>query len=128
MPLDGTLKNSKLIPGKVFPVNQDSLKKITNLYIKNQRLVNVFNNPISPFILILVAALNVSSITTSWQSKLENNEKLIMLSKGEEMGQFNLGSTILLLFPETSQLQWFDTLKVGGNLKMGEIIAQISKY
>ena len=128
MPLDGTLKNSKLIPGKIFPVNQNSLKKITNLYIKNQRLINVFDNPISPFILILVAALNVSSITTSWQSRLENNEKLIMLSKGEEMGQFNLGSTVLLLFPETSQLQWFDTLKVGDNLKMGEIIAQISKY
>jgi phosphatidylserine decarboxylase len=128
MPLDGTLINSKLIPGKVFPVNQDSLKKITNLYIKNQRLVNVFNSPISPFILILVAALNVSSITTAWQSKLENNEKLIMLSKGEEMGQFNLGSTVLLLFPETSEIQWFDTLKVGGNLRMGEIIAQISNH
>ena len=128
MPLDGTLKNSELIPGKIFPVNQNSLKKITNLYIKNQRLINVFDNPISPFILILVAALNVSSITTAWQSKLENNEKLIMLSKGEEMGQFNLGSTVLLLFPETSEIQWFDTLKVGGNLRMGEIIAQISNH
>jgi len=126
MPLDGTLKNSKLIPGKIFPVNQNSLKKITNLYIKNQRLINVFDNPISPFILILVAALNVSSITTSWQSRLGNNEKLI--SKGEEMGRFNLGSTVLLLFPETSQLQWLDTLKVGENLKMGEIIAKISNY
>ena len=91
-------------------------------------MVNVFNNQISPFILILVAALNVSSITTAWQFKLENNEKLIMLSKGEEMGQFNLGSTVLLLFPETSEIQWFDTLKVGGNLRMGEIIAQISNH
>ena len=126
MPLDGTLKNSELIPGKIFPVNQNSLKKITNLYIKNQRLINVFDNPISPFILILVAALNVSSIATSWQSRLENNEKLIMLSKGGEMGRFNLGSTVLLLFPETSEMQWFDTLKVGGNLRMGEIIARIS--
>ena len=125
MPLDGTLKNSKLIPGKIFPVNQNSLKKITNLYIKNQRLINVFDNPISPFILILVAALNVSSITTSWQSRLENNEKLIMLPKGEEMGQFNLGSTVLLLFPETSQLQWSNNIEVDGNLKMGEIIAEI---
>jgi hypothetical protein len=44
------------------------------------------------------------------------------------MGQFNLGSTVLLLFPETSQLQWFDTLKVGDNLKMGEIIAQITNH
>ena len=128
MPLDGTLKNSELIPGKIFSVNQDSVNKIPNLYIKNQRLVNVFNNQISPFILILVAALNVSSITTAWQFKLENNEKLIMLSKGEEMGQFNLGSTVLLLFPETSEIQWFDTLKVGGNLRMGEIIGRISNH
>ena len=51
-----------------------------------------------------------------------------MLSKGEEMGQFNLGSTVLLLFPETSEIQWFDTLKVGGNLRMGEIIARISNH
>ena len=77
--------------------------------------------------MILVAALNVSSITTVWQSKQENNKKL-MLSKGEEMGQFNLGSTVLLLFPETSEIQWFDTLKVGGNLRMGEIIARISNH
>ena len=128
MPLDGTLKNSELIPGKIFSVNQDSVNKIPNLYIKNQRLVNVFNNQISPFILILVAALNVSSITTAWQSKLEKEEKPIMLSKGEEMGQFNLGSTVLLLFTETSQLQWFDTLKVGEKLKMGEIIAQFPNH
>ena len=128
MPLDGKLKNSELIPGKIFSVNQNSVKKIPNLYIKNQRLVNVFNNQSSPFILILVAALNVSSITTAWQSKLKKEVKPIMLSKGEEMGQFNLGSTVLLLFTETSQLQWFDTLKVGEKLKMGEIIAQIPNH
>ena len=128
MPLDGTLKNSELIPGKIFSVNQDSVNKIPNLYIKNQRLVNVFNNQISPFILILVAALNVSSITTAWQSKLKKEVKPIMLSKGEEMGQFNLGSTVLLLFPETSEIQWFDTLKVGEKLKMGEIIAQFPNH
>jgi phosphatidylserine decarboxylase len=66
MPLDGTLKNSELIPGKIFSVNQNSVTKIPNLYIKNQRLMNVFESPISPFILILVAALNVSSISHSW--------------------------------------------------------------
>ena len=128
MPLDGTLKNSELIPGKIYPVNQHSVKIIPNLYIKNQRLVNVFNNQISPFILILVAALNVSSITTAWQFKLEKNEKPIILSKGEEMGHFNLGSTVLLLFPETSELQWFDNLKVGEKLKMGEMIAQFPNH
>ena len=126
MPLDGTLKNSELIPGKVFSVNQDSLKKRSNLYIKNQRLINVFNGPISPFILILVAALNVSSITTSWQSYLVENGVPIMLKKGAEMGRFNLGSTVLLLFPQVSQLKWLDSFEVGLSVKMGEMIAEIT--
>ena len=126
MPLDGTLKNSELVPGKVFSVNQDSLKKRSNLYIKNQRLINVFNGPISPFILILVAALNVSSITTSWQSYLVENGVPIMLKKGAEMGRFNLGSTVLLLFPQVSQLKWLDSFEVGLSVKMGEMIAEIT--
>ena len=126
MPLDGTLKNSELVPGKVFSVNQDSLKKRSSLYIKNQRLINVFNGPISPFILILVAALNVSSITTSWQSYLAENGVPIMLKRGAEMGRFNLGSTVLLLFPQVSQLQWLESFEVGLNVKMGEMIAEIT--
>ena len=125
MPLDGTLKNSELIPGKIFSVNQNSVKKVPNLYIKNQRLMNVFEGPISPFILILVAALNVSSITPSWQSGLGESEQPITISRGEEMGRFNLGSTVLLLFPESSQLQWSNNIGVDGNLKMGEIIAEV---
>jgi len=100
-------------------------KKIPNLYIKNQRLMNVFEGPISPFILILVAALNVSSIITSWQSGLGESKQPIAISRGEEMGRFNLGSTVLLLFPETSQLQWSNNIEVDANLKMGEIIAEI---
>jgi len=126
MPLDGTLDNSELIPGKIFSVNQDSLKKRSNLYIKNQRLINVFYGPISPFMLILVAALNVSSITTSWESYLAGNGVPIVLKKGSEMSRFNLGSTVLLLFPKASQLQWFDGFEVGLSVKMGEIIAEIT--
>ena len=125
IPLDGTIKNKQLIPGKIFSGNQKSVKKIPNLYIKNQRLMNVFGGPISPFILILVAALNVSSISPSWQAGLGESEQPIAISRGEEMGRFNLGSTVLLLFPETSQLQWSNNIGVDGNLKMGEIIAEI---
>ena len=126
MPLDGTLVNSELVPGKCFAVNQESIEKIPDLYIKNQRLINAFENQLSPFILILVAALNVSSITTVWKSEDLQAEEPLTLPKGEQMGQFNLGSTVILLVPKESQLIWSETIEIGTRVKVGQVIAQIN--
>ena len=126
MPLDGTLVNSEHIPGKCFAVHQESITKIPDLYIKNQRLINSFENQLSPFVLILVAALNVSSITTVWKSEDLQAEKPLTLPKGEQMGQFNLGSTVILLVPKESQLIWSETIEIGSHIKVGQVIAQIN--
>ncbi len=126
MPLDGTLVNSEHIPGKYYAVHQESIKEIPNLYIKNQRLINSFENQLSPFVLILVAALNVSSITTVWKSEDLQAENPLTIPKGEQMGQFNLGSTVILLVPKESQLIWSETMKTGTRVKVGQVIAQIN--
>jgi phosphatidylserine decarboxylase len=126
MPLDGTLVNSEHIPGKYYAVHQESIKEIPNLYIKNQRLINSFENQLSPFVLILVAALNVSSITTVWKSEDLQAEKPLTIPKGEQMGQFNLGSTVILLVPKESQLIWSETIEIGAHVKVGQVIAQIN--
>ena len=107
-------------------VNQESIEKIPDLYIKNQRLINAFENQLSPFILILVAALNVSSITTVWKSEDLQAEEPLTLPKGEQMGQFNLGSTVILLVPKESQLIWSETIEIGSHIKVGQVIAQIN--
>ena len=126
MPLDGTLVNSEHIPGKYYAVHQESIKEIPNLYIKNQRLINSFENQLSPFVLILVAALNVSSITTVWKSEDLKAEKPLTLPKGEQMGQFNLGSTVILLVPKKSQLIWSENIEIEAHIKVGQVIAQIN--
>ncbi len=126
MPLDGTLVNSEHVPGKCFAVHQESIEKIPDLYIKNQRLINSFENQLSPFVLILVAALNVSSITTVWKSEDLQAEKPLTLPKGEQMGQFNLGSTVILLVPKESQLIWSETIEIGAHVKVGQVVAQIN--
>ena len=126
MPLDGTLVNSEHIPGKCFAVHQESITKIPDLYIKNQRLINSFENQLSPFVLILVAALNVSSITTVWKSEDLQAENPLTILKGEQMGQFNLGSTVILLVPKESQLIWSETIEIGTRVKVGQVIAQIN--
>ena len=126
MPLDGTLVNSEHVPGKCFAVHQESITKIPDLYIKNQRLINSFENQLSPFVLILVAALNVSSITTVWKSEDLQAENPLTIPKGEQMGQFNLGSTVILLVPKESQLIWSETMKTGTRVKVGQVIAQIN--
>ena len=126
MPLDGTLVNSEHVPGKCFAVHQESITKIPDLYIKNQRLINSFENQLSPFVLILVAALNVSSITTVWKSEDLQAEKPLTIPKGEQMRQFNLGSTVILLVPKESQLIWSETMKTGTRVKVGQVIAQIN--
>ena len=126
MPLDGTLVNSEHIPGKCFAVHQESITKIPDLYIKNQRLINSFESQLSPFVLILVAALNVSSITTVWKSEDLQAENPLTILKGEQMGQFNLGSTVILLVPKESQLIWSETIKIGTRVKVGQVIAQIN--
>ena len=126
MPLDGTLVNSEHVPGKCFAVHQESITKIPDLYIKNQRLINSFENQLSPFVLILVAALNVSSITTVWKSEDLQAENPLTILKGEQMGQFNLGSTVILLVPKESQLIWSETMKTGTRVKVGQVIAQIN--
>jgi phosphatidylserine decarboxylase len=126
MPLDGTLVNSEHVPGKCFAVNQESIEKIPDLYIKNQRLINSFENQLSPFVLILVAALNVSSITTVWKSEDLQAENPLTILKGEQMGQFNLGSTVILLVPKESQLIWSETIEIGTRVKVGQVIAQIN--
>ena len=118
-PIKGDLKLANMVPGKMHRVDQNALSNIENLYIKNQRLITEFNDSLSDCIMIMVAARNVASMT---HKEINQN-----YAKGDEIGRFNLGSTVVVLLPNDVQAEWSHHVSIEKDVKMGEKIAQLSK-
>ena len=110
MPCDGTLTRMIYVPGALFSVNPVTARGVPNLFARNERVVCVFASPDhGPFVMVLVGATIVGSMATVWHGlvnpKRTNTvaewtypDETIALKKGEEMGRFLLGSTIIMLF------------------------------
>ena len=131
MPFDGKLERTIHIPGRLFSVATHAVKQIKNLYCKNERLVCNFKNLDSKFAVIFIAAINVSSIETSWRGEIsppypkktiatDYMKKKVMLSKGDEVGMFKSGSTVILLFDKKYKLA--ESLKKNKLIRVGEKI------
>lgn len=111
MPCDGRLVRMIYVPGDLFSVNPATARGVPNLFARNERVVCLFEGEFGPFILTLVGATIVGSIATVWHgvvnaSRYNNlrewhyNEQRVELKKGDEMGRFLLGSTVVMLFPQ----------------------------
>ena len=117
MPCDGRLMSMIHVPGDLFSVNPATARGVPNLFARNERVVCVFERvdrvSAAPelFALILVGATIVGSMATVWHGVINaprvkrvrewtyDNEP-VTLKKGDEMGRFLLGSTVVLLFPQ----------------------------
>jgi len=111
MPCDGRLTRMIYIPGELFSVNPLTARHVPGLFARNERVVCVFDTPHGPFINVLVGATIVGSVATVWHGVVNpprtrdirewNYEgQDIRLRKGQEMGRFLLGSTVVMLFPK----------------------------
>ena len=118
-PLEGNLEQAIMVPGEMNRVDLKALSDIESLYTKNQRLIAKFKGPDFDCILIMVAARNVASMTYEKKSEA--------FSKGDEFGRFNLGSTVVILLPNETEIEWAPNVSFGNNVKLGEKIAQLSK-
>ncbi|AIT08338.1 phosphatidylserine decarboxylase [Sphingomonas taxi] len=110
MPCDGTLLRMIYVPGTLFSVNPTTARGVPNLFARNERVVCVFDSPDhGPFVMVLVGATIVGSMATVWHgvvnprrahgaSQWDYAGRDIVLRKGEEMGRFLLGSTVVMLF------------------------------
>lgn len=130
MPLDGSLKSMKYIPGNLFSVNQRTVDDIDQVFARNERLVCYFDSDYGEIALVMVGAIFVGSMETSWEGQItppynksvktfEYDSRQIKLSKGEELGRFNMGSTVILLLPHNVSKMNFEfnkTLKMGQSL------------
>ncbi|BFU61016.1 MULTISPECIES: archaetidylserine decarboxylase [Rodentibacter] len=134
MPCDGTLRKMIYVPGELFSVNPFLAQHIPNLFARNERVICVFDTEFGTMVQILVGATITASIGTVWAGVINpprhdtvktwtyEGENAVKLMKGQEMGWFQLGSTVINLFQE-NQVRLADHLTVDEPVRMGEILA-----
>lgn len=132
MPCDGRLTRMIYVPGDLFSVNPVTARGVPGLFARNERVVCVFDTSHGPFVLTLVGATIVGSMATVWHGVVNPprtgevrewryEDQQISLRKGDEMGRFLLGSTVVMLFQKEAlefNPSWSPALPV----RMGEVM------
>lgn len=134
MPLDATLTAMHYVPGRLFSVAPHTVRTVPRLFARNERVVALFDSAAGKFAMVLVGAINVAAIETVWAGLVTppatnsinhidyDAEQRIMLAKGQEMGRFNMGSTVILLAQNGTS--WQPSLAEGSMVRMGELIGK----
>lgn len=134
MPCEGKLLKTIYIPGDLYSVNQTTAENIDQLFARNERLVAIFETPHGPMAMILVGAMIVAGIETVWDGQVAPVPKTpqhkhfasaaenVELEKGDEMGRFKLGSTVILLFGKDA-ISWQQEFTAGTTVQLGQRIA-----
>ena len=141
MPADGRLLRMIHVPGELFSVNPTTARGVPGLFARNERVVCVFESlhgtTRQSFVLVLVGATIVGSMATVWHGVVNaargaavrewhygEASKLVELKQGAEMGRFMLGSTVVMLFPE-SGLSFNPVWAPGREIRLGEAMADL---
>jgi phosphatidylserine decarboxylase len=136
MPCAGRLRRMIHVPGELFSVNPTTARGVPGLFARNERVVCVFDGETGPFVLTLVGATIVGSMATVWHGTVNPprpgavrewryDDQQITLQKGEEMGCFLLGSTVVMLFPRGA-LEFNPAWQPGKPLRMGEAMGNMT--
>lgn len=128
MPIAGKLCAAWYVPGRLFSVNAVTAASVPNLFARNERVVCIFEDGPAVFAMVLVGALFVGSMSTVWHGDVGRVRQELpashaSLGKGEEMGRFNMGSTVILLTPP-GFADWLPGLTAGSRIRMGEALAR----
>ncbi|MDI1261140.1 archaetidylserine decarboxylase [Aquabacterium sp.] len=133
MPCDGRLTRMIYVPGDLFSVNPATARGVPGLFARNERVVCVFETDHGPFVLTLVGATIVGSMATVWHGVVNPprskdvrewryTDQPILLKKGDEMGRFLLGSTVVMLFPK-GPLQFNPAWAAASAVRLGDVMA-----
>ncbi|MCR8923106.1 archaetidylserine decarboxylase [Dasania sp. GY-MA-18] len=141
MPMAGTLKSMTYVPGDLFSVNGTTADNVPRLFARNERAVCIFDTDIGPMAVVLVGAMIVAGIETTWAGQVAPIKRQIQthhyqqdgqaapqnirLEKGEEMGRFKLGSTAIVIFPK-GVMEWDDKFSADYPTVMGELFGEIT--
>jgi phosphatidylserine decarboxylase len=137
------LRDAWFVPGRLFSVNRTTADGVANLFARNERVNLLFEDggtgtPGLHHALLFIGALNVGSMDTIWHGEVAPRrprrlERLpiaptaggapFAAARGEEVGRFNMGSTVILLFPPDT-IEWRAGLASGQTVRMGETIGR----
>lgn len=131
MPIDARLRHMVSIPGRLFSVNFQTATQIPNLFAQNERLVCFFESSQGPLVMVLVGAMLVGSIETTWAGCIRSTQiqyftyaSPIDFKRGEEMGLFKMGSTVITLFSNPMNIDW-ETFSPKAELLIGQKIGTL---
>ncbi|MBI3714561.1 MAG: phosphatidylserine decarboxylase [Betaproteobacteria bacterium] len=130
MPCEGRLTRMIYVPGALFSVNPVTARGVPGVFARNERVVCVFDSAKGPFVLVLVGATVVGSMATVWHGVVNPprgrtvrewtySDRDVSLKRGDEMGRFLLGSTVVLLFPPQT-IAFNPVWSPAGAIRMGE--------
>ncbi len=135
MPLTGSLREMIHIPGRLFSVNPATVNSVPDLFARNERVACIFDTEAGPMALVLVGAIFVASIATVWHGTVtpptsknirawQYQNDTPILQRGEEMGRFLMGSTIIVLFGR-DKIAWDAGLAAGDQVRLRQKIGSI---
>jgi phosphatidylserine decarboxylase len=135
MPTNGTLQAVWYVPGRLFSVNNTAARLVREVFARNERLVLLFEGAAGPFAVIFVGALNVGSMATVWHGDVTPRRPRIptalplppqnerFRARGEEIGRFNMGSTVVLLFG-AGRVELED-IAPGATMRLGQCLGRV---
>ena len=134
-PCEASLREMIYVPGRLFSVNKQTSNQLPQLFVRNERVITLFTTPAGPMAVVLVGAMLVASMSTVWEGVITPShsrqirhwhytENAISLTKGGELGRFQLGSTVIVLF-SAKQMRWSDQLKLDKKVQFGECIGEM---
>lgn len=135
MPCSGRLLETVYVPGRLFSVAPHTVRAINRLFTRNERLVACFDTACGPMAVVMVGAIFVSCMETVWggivnphmgmdrQSRTFGGDGPV-LPAGAELGRFNMGSTVILLYGP-GQASWDEALTTGSAVRMGQQIGTL---
>ena len=132
IPLAGKLISTRYIPGELFSVNDQTAQALPGLFARNERLVCEFDSDeVGTFAIIFVGAMLVAGIETVWGGfeqpgpgavrETDFSDQSISFVKGDEIGRFKFGSTVIMLFQD-QKTRWTDNIEANATVCMGEKI------
>lgn len=135
MPIGGQLKKMIYVPGSLFSVNEAAVAGVPGLFARNERAVCLFETDIGPVAMIMVGAMIVASIHTTWHGQIapqrsrhltewNYQDQNIVLKRGDEMGFFQMGSTVIMLYPK-DKIHLNEKLAAEQTVRLGDMLAEI---